>query len=541
MNSKRNNNVNLKEYDIDEFDIDKAYTILENIYSISKEKNGIDNSIGFSQKVEENLLRHQKMHVFNMISALEDKNNNSVLDGSDTGTGKTFTTSAVCRETKRRPFIICLKSNISTWIKVTRMFGVEPIAVVNYELIKSGKYYDKDKIVPCPYVKRDNNKFVWDFTEIGKKNMVMVFDEVHVCKGKTSLNSKLLTSCKNIKTIMLSATLCDKIEDFGIFGMMLGFYGSRAAGKNWLKDIIRKDKRLLQENSEKNENKKNQTNLLHKEIFNKKGSRMSFSELGKDIDENMVCIECYTIDPEECKKVNNMYDSIKQLKNRDTIALESITYKREKIENIKAEIFIEQTVNYYENKMSVVIFVNYRSTHDIITNALTKKKIDFAVIHGNQKKQERDDSINSFQRNEVRVMVSMAQAGGASINLDDVIGDYPRVSLISPSYAIIDLLQILGRIRRSSTKSRTLQKIIYCANTWEEHISEKLKMKEELMSFMTGENSIKNMSNTEKIHTNKNKIEKEKSSSQRNEIIHHKNEIIPQRKVIKTVKRNNII
>ena len=43
------------------------------------------------------------------------------------------------------------------------------------------------------------------------------------------------------------------------------------------------------------------------------------------------------------------------------------------------------------------------------------------------------------------------------------------------------------------------------------------------------------------ITTNKNKIEKEKSSSQRNEIIHHKNEIIPQRKVIKTVKRNNII
>jgi len=500
--------------------MDTDYTVLESIYSNSNCSN-TNNSIRLSAITEKLVLSHQSMHIFNMVSALQDSSNNCVLDGSPTGTGKTYTTAAVCRETKRQPFIICLKSNIEAWKNTLKKFGVEPIGVVNYELIKQGKYYTYEyesgkinqtnqtnqtnpmQIVECPYLKREGSRFKWDFSEIGKKNVVMVFDEAHICKKKTSLNAKLLIAAKSIKTILLSATLCDKIEDFGIFGMMLGFYKSIAAGKDWLRHIMLKEKRRLDLNQNQNQHQnqnQNQNssngyvdNILHREIFNKKGSRMSLADIDKKLS-NIINIECYTVDQKICKEIDKLYAKIHKYETdtvREPIALEALNFEREKIENVKAEIFIEQTISYYENRSSVVIFINYRSTHSIITSALQKHSIEFAIIIGGQTIDERMRNINMFQRNEVRVMVSMIQAGGTSISLDDTVGNAPRISIISPSYTIIELLQALGRIRRSSTKSHTLQKIIYCANTCEERQAEILRTKEEIISLMTGEDTAK--------------------------------------------------
>jgi Mimiviridae putative ATP-dependent RNA helicase len=485
---------------LDKIDQDEAYRVLQNICYQSEERGGIDNSIRFSTETEELLMSHQNMHVFNMISALGDKKNNAILDGSYTGTGKTYTTAAICKETKRQPFIICLKSNISTWKKVLDIFGVESLGIVNYEMIRTGKYYQDGEVTECPYITREKTRFKWDFSEVGKRNIVMVFDEVHVCKNKSSLNSKLLTSCKSLKTIMLSATLCDKIEDFGVFGMMLGFYASVGAGKNWMQNILRREKRRLDKRKEDVA-----INLLHKKIFNIKGSRMSLDDLGDDMSRNQISIECYTVDKKVQGKIDKLYEEVRKQKRKaadmedmDTelardkkaTALKAITFKREKIENAKSEILMELAESYLGSRMSVVIFVNYRSTHQMICDKLRKLGIDLVRIHGDQTGLERDEQIEMFQRNEVRIMVAMAQAGGSSISLHDTTGKFPRASIISPSYSVIELVQILGRIRRSGTKSPTIQKIVYCANTCEEHIAEKVREKEEIMSLMTGEKSI---------------------------------------------------
>ena len=501
------------ELDLNNYDQDEAYRVLQNIYYQSRDKGGIDNSIRFSELTEKQLMSHQPMHVFNMISALNDNKNNAILDGSYTGTGKTYTTAAICRETKRRPFVICLKSNINTWKRVLGLFEVKPIAIVNYELIRTGQYLDENgDTVECPYLVRDKNRFKWDFTKIGKKNIVMVFDEVHVCKNKSSLNSKLLTSSKSLKVIMLSATLCDKIEDFGVFGMMLGFYSSIQAGKNWLDNIIRQEKRKLD-----NRKEDVKMNLLHKEIFNTKGSRMSLDDLGNDMSRDNVSIECYSVDKKVQEKIDALYDDIRKqkrkaedcedqeseiAKDRQASALRAIGFKREKIENIKADILMELAESSHESRMSVVIFVNYRSTHQIICDKLKRASIDYAIIIGDQSISERDDQIQMFQRNEVRMMVAMAQAGGSSISLHDTTGKFPRVSIISPSYSVIELVQILGRIKRSGTKSSTTQKIVYCANTCEEHLAQKVKEKEEIISLMTGEKSTKIIGNSETSITN---------------------------------------
>ena len=78
---------------------------------------------------------------------------------------------------------------------------------------------------------------------------------------------------------------------------------------------------------------------------------------------------------------------------------------------------------------------------------------------------------------QANIIICNIKAGGIGISLHDTIGNHPRVSLISPTWSSIDLVQALGRIHRAGGKSKSLQRIIYTADTIEERIADKLKNK----------------------------------------------------------------
>lgn len=495
-------------------DADEGFRILSNIYDNKQETQ----QIGLSAETENLLLSHQYIHVINLIAALSSDANYAVLDGSLTGTGKTYTTAAICRELNRRPFIVCLKSNVNVWRRVLTEFGVDPIAVVNYDMIRTGKYFEtedgqpSDKPVDCPYITRNKTQFKWDFDEFGKKNVMMVFDEVHVCKNNGTLNAKLLLSCRSIKTLMLSATLCDKMADFGVYGYMMGYYNSVRAGKGWIEGIMRKQRSQI---------KASNKNPLHDIIFksaDSKGSRMTYDDIDdaeSDI-RDRIEIECYSVSPSIVKQIDKLYkqtkaqkikrdalssqikeaktgedsDTINNMRSQRGDAITEIAFRREKIENIKAEIMYEQARSYYDSRSSVVMFVNYRSTHQILCDRFRTDGIAYSVIHGGQSTAERDEQIEAFQNDEVRIMISMIQAGGSSVSLHDTSGLLPRVSLISPSFAVTEIVQTLGRIKRSGTKTPTIQKIVYCAGTYEESLAVKISEKEEIMCLMTGSKKV---------------------------------------------------
>lgn len=440
------------------------------------------------------LLPYQTLHTFNMITAV--KNNTVSLDGSCTGTGKTYTTAATCAQIGLIPFIICPKNIIGAWKNILKMFGVEYIAVVNYESIRNLKYKDANgRNIECPYIKKkDSGGFVWDFSSHPNgKNVVIVFDEVHNCKKHKSLNGRLLLSCQERKTIMLSATLCDKKEDFGIFGMMLGFYKKYNQGKAWIDSIMREDKNMYG---------KNKVNSLHKYLFPAKGSKMALEDLGDSFPMNQVSVECHNLDSDSMIKINRLY---KQITNADKIKITEINEMRQNIENLKSGLLFDLLLNYYEKDKSVVVFVNYVSTYNLIIERLKEYGIDYAEINGKQDDTDRELNIDRFQNNEVRVMISMIQAGGTTLNLHDLTGRFPRVSIISPSYSRIELIQALGRIYRSGCKSPCLQKIVYCSDTCEEDIAKVLAIKKETLDKLTDEDI--------NIHANTNNTDNSKQSN----------------------------
>jgi superfamily II DNA or RNA helicase len=140
---------------------------------------------------------------------------------------------------------------------------------------------------------------------------------------------------------------------------------------------------------------------------------------------------------------------------------------------LKKPVFIDVINQYLENNFSVVIFVNFTNTLLVLEE---KFRTDCGV-YGKQTVTERLKNIDDFVNNKKKIIICNITSGAESISLDDTRGTNPRISLISPTWVKEDLLQAFGRTHRASTKSTALNKIIYCTNTIEENMCNKIKSK----------------------------------------------------------------
>ena len=464
-----------------------------------------------TDELKAKLLPYQIKHTENLIHSIH--NHNRVLDASDTGTGKTYTSIALCSAMNLKPLIICPKSVITSWKNVLKFFGLDYIGVSNYESIQNCKMFthnSKNEKVPCPYISRieikddkkpDDNKnsktiinktltkpkkkekkqikikddantepdtdtkFTYTWKNL-PHDCIIIFDEAHRCKNPRTLNSVLLyTLAKTTaKIIMLSATISDKFENFGLAGFVLGLYSQIRNAKNWMLSVSK--------------DKDNIFSGVHDQIYPEYASRMRIKDLGKLFPDNQVIASCY--DMKNAKEIEEQYklidEEVERLqKNEDAsgCALARILYCRMKIEMLKVPTYIEQAKKFIEEGNSVAIFVNFTQSLMTIADELGTK----CVIHGQQTREERDDAIKMFNDDEARVIVCNMMSGSCGISIHDLHGNFPRVSIISPCYNAQSLVQALGRIYRAGTKTPVRQRIIFCAGTLEEQICENIKQK----------------------------------------------------------------
>lgn len=470
-------------------------------------------NINLSDEISNKLYDYQVLHVLNLVTAF--RSNRCILDGSDTGTGKTYTSVAICKHLRYRPLVVCPRSVMSAWKDVCKLFNVEPLTIVNYETIKLGKQYDLlGNRIESKYVKIDDSnkdRYVWDLP----KNSVVIFDEAHKCKNPKSHNGKLLMSLKNkANVIILSATLADKPETFHIFGYMLNFYKNMRQAKNWINGMLREDKNFI--------NAAPKMSAISKQIYPHHGSRISISELGSKFPENQVSVDCYDLDKKDQTEIDDLFKNIDVLNNeivknqkighkitkykkklektddlkeiekltkhikklesrydfsKNAEILNRITKERMNIELLKVPIFEALIEDYLDNDYNVVVFVNFRRTLEMLCE---KFKTD-CVVYGGVSNEKQMSNISKFQENKTNLIICTVGAGSEGISLHDKYGK-PRVSLISPSFSSNKLLQTLGRICRAGQKTPALQRIIYCANTYEKYIVKNLKSKLEFTS-----------------------------------------------------------
>jgi SNF2 family DNA or RNA helicase len=404
------------------------------------------------------LLDFQVDHVNILIESL--KTNNVAIDISNTGCGKTYCSIFMCKKLNLLPLVICPKSVISNWLTVIKLFDIDYIGISNYESFKNGKMYkdDLEKKIECKYIKKD---LTFDIDDVDAAKILVIFDEAHRCKNKDTQNAKILLNIdiKKIKVLLLSATLADKIENMCVFAKLLQF----CEHVNFFNLLVSSESLTLKK--------------IHKKIFPAYGHGLRIADI-KTFPENLIIPGKFTMS--NYKEIQESYNMINlivkdkeaKLEKANSI-LEKILRARQRIEALKIPTICELAEDHLESGNSVVIFVNFKHTLELIKIKLKIK----LFICGDQSLTERAEAIRSFQANEERIIICNMQSGNVGISLHDTDGKFPRVSIISPSWSAQDLMQALGRIFRAGGKSKVIQKIVYCANTIEEDVANLIQIK----------------------------------------------------------------
>ena len=444
------------------------------------------------------LLDYQIAHVERLAYSLTSYNR--ALDASETGTGKTYSSIAVCKIFGWKPFIICPKSVISSWIKVLEFMKCDFYGITNYESIQNCKYINKDgtKVKANFLVKEEIKKddplnldggdesdkedkednedndnqsekikysYKWIEQEL-PQDIIFIFDESHRCKNIGTNNGKILATLgelSHIKILILSATVVDKPKYFILTGYILGLYDKYNQGRHWIKTA--------------GKNFNNPMQGVHKKIYPEYASRMKISNTKNIFPDN--CVIAESLEMDNAVEIQTQYEIIKQVvedlkkKENSAIALAKLIYARQRIEMLKIPSFIKLTELHIGENKSVVIFVNFTDTLKTLSEKLNTK----CLIFGEQNLEERDANIEDFNKDKVRICICNIKSGGCGISLHDTLGHHPRVSIISPTWSAQDMVQALGRIYRAKAKTQVIQKIIFCKGTVEDGVCANIKEK----------------------------------------------------------------
>ena len=428
------------------------------------------------------LLPPQREHAVSLLNSLYI--NGVACDQSETGTGKTYVAAWLAKNLNSPVVIVCPKVVIPSWTKVLSYFGIKAHCLINYEKLMRGNTEHlnfKDG--------KDNGPS--DYIINFPKNSLVILDEVHKCKSATSKNSDFLIKLKmdGYKSLLLSATSATNPLEMKAFGFATtlhnlvsyrqfitssGAYAGRYGGFQ----IDLQSQKTVEAMSN-----------IHNTLFNlyKVSSRMTRKMFDKIFPDNHVMADCFDMGT-NTDKINRVYLQMEA----EMAALEesSINYSqhhfaimtkaRRMAELLKVPTMVEMIEDWYDEGISPVVFVNFTDTVEAIEKQLAKNsKFDgkIARIVGGQSDKVRQNDIELFQSDVKRIMIANLAAGNAGVSLHDLNGNFPRGSIISPSYSAINLLQALGRIHRAEGKTTCIQKVMFAAGTIEVEACKRVQCK----------------------------------------------------------------
>ena len=390
------------------------------------------------------------------------------LDTSMVGTGKTVVSVSLAAELGVPVAVVCPKSVIVSWKREFASSGIEPLFVLNYESLRTGN---------TPHLKKAGKKIMrWTLPP----ETLIIFDEVHKCKGAYSQNAQLLISAaqQKYKLHLLSATACEDPTEMRALGFAIKLHSLNVAAaplRGWVSWMYKvgcnqdtwggwylRDKEKLAE--------------LHEQIYgaNGVGYRLSINDFPDSFKQNhvhMLPVSCskdsYSRNKISEQDLENyiLESSIEEDNTEEEPFIVRLLRARQEAELNKVPNLVQLAQDYTDQDMAVVLFVNFRETAERLA-----EELKCGVIQGGQTGAQRQELIDRFQNDEDQILVVNIEAGGTGLSLHDVNGKRQRVSLISPTFNAKSHLQVLGRTHRNGAKSDSLQLVVVAEGTVEEGV-----------------------------------------------------------------------
>jgi superfamily II DNA or RNA helicase len=409
----------------------------------------------------------------------------NTLDTSMVGTGKTVVSASLAIALGFPVAVVCPKSVIVSWKRELLEHGIEPIFVLNYESLRTGN---------TVYLKKAGKKIMrWALPP----DTLIIFDEVHKCKGAYSQNAQLLISAaqQKYRLHLLSATACEDPTEMRALGYAIGLHNlntpqaplrgwvgwmySVGCGQDTWGSWYLRDKEKLKD--------------LKEQLYGPNGIayRLSVKDFPDSFKQNhvhMFPVSCtkdvysrYKISEEALTSyiIDSTIDEDQEQESEPFIV--RLLRARQEAELNKVTNLVQLTQDYVDQNMAVILFVNFRETAEKLAQELKCN-----VVQGGQLSTKRQEFIDNFQNDTDQILVINIEAGGTGLSLHDVSGKRQRVSLISPTFNAKSHLQVLGRTHRNGAKSDSLQLVVVAAGTVEENVVNIINKKCENLQALHG-------------------------------------------------------
>jgi superfamily II DNA or RNA helicase len=438
------------------------------------------------------LLEPQIPHVKKLVDSLY--LNGHAVDMSDTGTGKMFCASAVARELNVPSIVIAPKSIIPQWKSVIKLFDIKPLEVINYEkLVRGNTKWMKWKRMENPEYDHNGRSRKSAMTDVPVFNLpphaLVIVDEAHKCKGIDTSNSWMLIALKlqGYKVLISSATAAASPLDMKAFGFVTNMHSLYNYSSFCLQFGAEWTGRFgtMTWNADKQSAKMREAHDYLQNITSC-ASRLTVDMFGDLFPQSQIVAEAFSLGANE-KKLQKVYEDMEyeiarleeRAENYSQHIFAIMMRARRLAELVKVPLFVEMIKDLYDEKKSVVIFVNFEDTasgiHKRLIKMIDPDQIGFIV--GGQSDKVRQADIDAFNADKKRVLIVNIAAGGTGISLHDLNGNYPRASIVSPTWSAFSMKQALGRIYRTGAKSRVYQRIVYGAGCIEESICKRVQEK----------------------------------------------------------------
>lgn len=393
------------------------------------------------------------------------KTNLASAEASVPGFGKTFVASFVAREMGHELVVACPKVVIPHWKAAAELAGAKVRCISNYEQHKLGH-------TRMGEWKIKNRQWRWTFP----KPSLLVLDEAHVLKTRSSQNAKFAVAAKRqgIPTMVMSATLAVDPTDLYAVGFLLGLHsGESMDWKFWqmrhgvlpigfdFKFCPNHDPTAL--------------TRLHAELFPKRGHRKTFEDI-PGFPPEQTDIRAVEADPAALEELEKAWERTKELQELHESAINAAVERlraRQLAELAKVPAIIDLARDFVASGLSVPIFLNFKDSIREVAEALGSRTID--GDHAGEA--YRTEAIARFQADKDHVLVLQSGAGGVGISLHDTRGNRPRHSIISPGDNARDFVQVLGRNRRVDQKSPAFRTVLTLANSIEQRVHAALSRK----------------------------------------------------------------
>lgn len=384
------------------------------------------------------------------------KSGNLCCNFSDMGSGKTYIAIEAVKRMGAKALVWCPKSSIRSWARVAEQLGASSnlLDVLNPEKIAPGKsQWFKD------------NK--WCLPE----GAILIVDEMHRgCSGVDSRQTQVvaLTKAFNIKVMALSATIASSPLQMRALGYLAGlhkyssasyydwchksgcFWATFSARGHWDFPKGARGKALM--------------GLLHEQL-----KPIMVRIRIQDVPEfptTSIQPLLLTLPKRDTEEFQKAYDELElALKRPGANPMTERLRARQRTEHFKVPGMIELIEDALEAGSSVVVLVQFRDT-------LSRLEHQFpwmAQLHGGQNPTERQEAMDKFQENKVRLICGTQGAGGLSVSLHDLDGQHPRVAFQTAGDKANELRQACGRVHRAGG-SHSVQHIVLAADTVEQKV-----------------------------------------------------------------------